>query len=440
MHRVVRAPHFFAMLKSLSLHNVGPSARMKLDPVAPRFNLITGDNGLGKSFLLDVAWWALTRTWHETPAAPTQPDASIGYSFDGFSTLHKSTSQWNPKAQDWKRKAGIPANPGLVLYARIDGSFSAWDPARNYRLYQRKDGGQAESPAAYQFSSSQVFEGLRRTVTEGGAPREEVVCRGLIDDWTRWQATSSPEFELLCHLLEHLGPDEQPLRPGKPVRVSLDDTREIPTVQMPYGQEVPLTYCPAGVRRMCKLAYLLAWTLAAHEEESKRIGRDLARQVIVLIDEPETHLHPRWQRTVLPGLYIAIANWNPTHNFETQFLLATHSPLVLASIEPFFDPQRDALWKLDLVGQDVRLARDEWHKRGDVNRWLVSDVFDLGTATSTEAQRVLEEASVLLAQKSPDAEQVRKVDVELGQVLPEMDPFFIRWRYYMKSSLPNEGT
>ena len=26
--------------------------------LAPRINLITGDNGLGKSFLLDVAWWA----------------------------------------------------------------------------------------------------------------------------------------------------------------------------------------------------------------------------------------------------------------------------------------------------------------------------------------------------------------------------------------------
>ena len=25
--------------------------------LAPRLNLITGDNGLGKSFLLDVAWW-----------------------------------------------------------------------------------------------------------------------------------------------------------------------------------------------------------------------------------------------------------------------------------------------------------------------------------------------------------------------------------------------
>jgi hypothetical protein len=28
-----------------------------------RLNLITGGNGLGRSFLPDVAWWALTQRW-----------------------------------------------------------------------------------------------------------------------------------------------------------------------------------------------------------------------------------------------------------------------------------------------------------------------------------------------------------------------------------------
>lgn len=50
------------MLKRLELENVGPAPRMELN-LAPRLNLVTGDNGLGKSFLLDVAWWALTRKW-----------------------------------------------------------------------------------------------------------------------------------------------------------------------------------------------------------------------------------------------------------------------------------------------------------------------------------------------------------------------------------------
>ena len=26
-------------------------------------NFLTGDNGLGKTFLLDIAWWVLTQTW-----------------------------------------------------------------------------------------------------------------------------------------------------------------------------------------------------------------------------------------------------------------------------------------------------------------------------------------------------------------------------------------
>ena len=32
---------------------------------APGLNLITGDNGLRRSFLLDVIWWALTPKWLE---------------------------------------------------------------------------------------------------------------------------------------------------------------------------------------------------------------------------------------------------------------------------------------------------------------------------------------------------------------------------------------
>ena len=50
------------MLEYLKLENVGPAPRMEVE-FAPRVNLMTGDNGLGKSFLLDTAWWALTGYW-----------------------------------------------------------------------------------------------------------------------------------------------------------------------------------------------------------------------------------------------------------------------------------------------------------------------------------------------------------------------------------------
>ena len=57
------------MLQSVHLRDVGPAAEMAWE-LGSRLNLITGDNGLGKSFLLDVAWWALTRTWAREPVVP----------------------------------------------------------------------------------------------------------------------------------------------------------------------------------------------------------------------------------------------------------------------------------------------------------------------------------------------------------------------------------
>jgi len=52
----------YGMLKTLTLENVGPASYMQWD-FKDRLNILTGDNGLGKSFLLDVIWWSLTRTW-----------------------------------------------------------------------------------------------------------------------------------------------------------------------------------------------------------------------------------------------------------------------------------------------------------------------------------------------------------------------------------------
>ena len=46
-------------------------------------------------------------------------------------------------------------------------------------------------------------------------------------------------------------------------------------------------------------------------------------EAIVLIDEIEAHLHPRWQRTVVPLLRSALP--------RCQFIVTTHSPLVVAS-------------------------------------------------------------------------------------------------------------
>lgn len=50
----------------------------------------------------------------------------------------------------------------------------------------------------------------------------------------------------------------------------------------------------------------------------------LHERAVLLIDEPETHLHPAWQRRLIPALQGLLPN--------TQMFVATHSPFIISSV------------------------------------------------------------------------------------------------------------
>lgn len=57
------------MLTELHTLNVGPASQFEIT-FGNRLNLFTGDNGLGKTFLLDMIWRGLTDTWTRNIALP----------------------------------------------------------------------------------------------------------------------------------------------------------------------------------------------------------------------------------------------------------------------------------------------------------------------------------------------------------------------------------
>ncbi len=423
------------MLKHLKLNNLGPAPALELT-LSPRLNLITGDNGLGKSFLLDVAWWAMTRKWPAEinplltagqKAIPRQPgEASIDFSFSGKSKDEQYLSTYQRREQAWTGRSGRPSNPGLVVYAMADGSFAVWDPARNY--WRTKDDVDVQDrPPAYVFTPAQVWNGLPG---ESG----NWLCNGLVRDWASWQREGGETFKHLKAVLNVLSPSAQePLVPGDLTRISPDDVRDMPTLRMPYGNDVAVLHASSGMRRIVALAYFLVWCWSEHQQAAKLLDEPTTNQAVFLVDEVESHLHPQWQRTVVPALLKVMQSL--IVGAEVQLLAVTHSPLVMASVEPEFDPNRDAWFDLDLVAASsqvpatVALTQRPFVRLGEVGRWLVSDAFDLASARSIQAEQALKEAADLLAEAVVDHERAKALDARLRGLLGDTDPFWIRWRF-----------
>jgi hypothetical protein len=431
------------MLHHLHLKNVGPAPEMRLD-LGSRLNLITGDNGLGKSFLLDVAWWALTRRWpHELnrrmtsgyTARPTDPrkPASIGLELTSKSGVVAYESQYSPRDEAWTGKPGRPWNPGLVIYAHADGSFSVWDPARNYWKRRGNIDVQERLPG-YVFTPNEVWDELKVEV-EG---HETIVCNGLIRDWASWIREDESDAEWMKRFLATLSPKQSPedlLKPGPLVRISLDDSRDIPSLETAYATQVPILHASAGVRRIVALAYMLLWSWREHKLAADRHGEETTSQVVMLIDELEAHLHPRWQRSILSSV-LELAG--ELHDRATiQLIAATHSPLVLASAEPTFDMKQDAWFDLDLetVGRkpQVVLRKREFVRHGDASAWLTSEAFDLKEARSIPAEQAMSRALELVVHEKPSAKDVKEVDAMLRAALGDTDRFWLRWSEFRKA-------
>lgn len=383
------------MLESIQLTNVGPISAMERMELGARLNLITGDNGLGKSFLLDVAWWVLTRTWAKGPAIPRAgARAAISYSYTKKTPgAYEFRSEYKADRVQWTVKQSRPPIPGLTLYAQVDGGFSVWDPMRNYWTEDAPD-----RPNAFLFTPEQVWTG-------------NDYCKGLLDDWALWQAGNDRSFQVLKRVLAALSPSsEEPLVPGDLRKLTVKDPQRYPTLRMPYGEDVAVVHASAGMRRVIALAYLLTWAWQEHVESAALRGEAPAREIVFLIDEIEAHLHPQWQRRIVPALLAVMAALTGRHGPKVQLIAATHSPLVLASLESSFDASMDTWFDLDLEGRKVVLRKRPYVPQGEVGNWLVSDAFDLEHPRSLEGEWAVAKGEVLMQSRSPSGKQIKEAD------------------------------
>jgi len=178
------------------------------------------------------------------------------------------------------------------------------------------------------------------------------------------------------------------------------------------------------------LAYLLVWAWREHLSLSSLVRKAPQRRVVLIMDEVEAHLHPRWQRVIVPALMSTISELASA--VSPQIHLATHSPMIMASAETVFDERSDDLHHLKLCGNDVKLEELPFQKRGKADLWLISEVFGLGQARSLPAEQAIEEAKTIQLTSRPDPENIKQIHQQLVRHLAGDDEFWPRWTFFAK--------
>jgi predicted ATP-binding protein involved in virulence len=165
------------------------------------------------------------------------------------------------------------------------------------------------------------------------------------------------------------------------------------------GMDVPFRALSDGYR-----AYL-GWIgdLLYHVNYTCPSGRKLIdNQGIVMVDEVDLHLHPKWQLTVLPVLSKALP--------KIQFIVTSHSPLVVGSLE-----WTNILHMTTESQNRTKAERIDFPIHGlDADQILLTDFFGLVSTRASVKERRLKELSLKARDGDPEAAKQLLIEMSRG--------------------------
>lgn len=176
-------------------------------------------------------------------------------------------------------------------------------------------------------------------------------------------------------------------------------------------EELALDQLSDGYRALLALVMDLARRMA---QANPRRGADaIDSQAIVLIDEVDLHLHPRWQQRVLVDLANAFPN--------AQFIVTTHSPQVLTSIRP----EQIVRLKRGEAGIVAERAQSSY---GAESGRLLEEIMDVDRrppAATNQFTKVLADYRVRIERGEGEGDDAKALRRQLDALSPQ-DPALIR--------------
>ena len=372
----------------------------------PGFNLIVGVNGVGKTTLLRALGVCLSGIVKQSNALRTQvesfgvDDIQIGAGAltvecrarigrgDHTYLVHKPREKSVPQS----KKAGMPREQVHRTPEKAEFIGSAPIPA----IENEREG----RPLALLFATNRAVPS-DRAPTKGSASggiaaayADAFSSRELrlaeFASWMRVQEAMKAEKPSAKRLLNALERAVKRFLPGySKLRVEGDRR---PVLVINRGK-TPLEARQLSDGERGSLALVLDLTRRLAQANPEKTDPAKSAEAVVLIDEIDLHLHPKWQRQIVPNLTATFP--------RCQFIVTTHSPQIVAAVEPeqvllltatgVIRPDRtfgmDSNWILrHLMEADDRPAGAAKHIQL-VEALIKKDAFERARAAITQAKR-----------------------------------------------------
>jgi predicted ATP-binding protein involved in virulence len=397
----------------------------------PHFTLLVGDNGSGKTSVLDALAVAAS-IW-----LIDAPDSTLAKSSRDIlpSEIHLEAEKRGDRVQFHERRPVAVQAAGQVGRARLSWSrtldrseieFTAGFALAEIRYLYSQDslGKQVLFPVLAYYGAGRAWLPSNEPMSIGRNPNgsarrwaafhkcfNERIRFDELREWFRRETTAAgnrggrmrPGFEVVRRAILRCVPEAD--------GVWFDPDRE-QTVLSIQGNAQPFDNLSAGQRMMLALIADLAIKAVTQNAfllppdelgpEDAPLPRVLAQTPgVVLIDELDVHLHPKWQRRVATDLKETFPN--------IQFVCTSHSPQVIGEVKPT---------EIRLLDEDVTVPPRSF---GIDSSRILEEVMDTPSRTQP-MEELLRHVFKLIDKEDFDAARKLLTDVEtkLGPDDPEI--------------------
>ena len=359
----------------------------------PGMNLLVGVNGVGKTTVLDALRIGLSRVLPEVTSSRSpairfeESDIRIGdKSLQVTFTFNFENVNFNFTIRRQREKI---VNGKKTALSQLSNKFpdakSTTKQSLGVYFSTRRSLIVDQEP-----SKTSTVGGQAAAFADSLSPNRELNLR-LLAQWFRAQETLGKENPVSLKHVEALRNALSKFMPGFQ-NLAIAETHGATRFTIEKkGTTLSLSQLSDGERGVLSIVLDLARRLSQANPGLEDPVKD--GEAIVLIDELDLHLHPKWQRSVVENL---------TRTFQNcQFIATTHSPQIIPAVEP----ERVQLMKgNEIIRPDRTLGMD--------SNWILRRIMEADDRPEDAAEAIKQIEKMV---KEGDYEEARDAMVRYRQ-------------------------